>query len=270
MSNRLSEAFERCRREHRAALIGYLTAGDPDAQTSFQILDAACGAGLDVLELGIPFSDPTADGPVIQRASKRAIQSGMTLTAGLEMVQRLRKKHRLPIIIFSYYNPILSMGTQRFVQNALQAQADGVLAVDLPHESAAEITAFVPAADAFSFIRLISPTTDAQRRRDILSKADGFVYVVSRHGVTGSGTIDWTQLARELEPMRKETSAPLAVGFGISTPSDVREAAKIADGVIVGSAFQKIVEESATADSGAAAERVAAAVQDFCKELKRG
>jgi tryptophan synthase alpha chain len=263
--NRLSETFQRLRRENRAALIGYLTAGDPDRETSFNIIDTACGAGLDILELGIPFSDPTADGPVIQRASKRAIQNGMTLTDGLEMVQRLRRKYPLPVIIFSYYNPVLAMGAEVFVQKSLAAGADGVLAVDLPHENAGEITQFVPPDKVFSFIRLVAPTTDTQRRKDILSKADGFVYIVSRHGVTGTGKIDWSVLSQELEVMRKETQTPLAVGFGISTEDDVRDAAKIADGVIIGSAFQKIIEESPST----AAEKVAEKIQSFHKSLNR-
>ncbi|MDR0521913.1 MAG: tryptophan synthase subunit alpha [Planctomycetaceae bacterium] len=264
MSN-LSETFQRVRSGQRAALIGYLTAGDPDAETSYRILDAACSAGLDILELGIPFSDPTADGPVIQRASKRAIASGMTLAKGLEMVQRLRQKHSLPVIIFSYYNPILSMGAETFVRRALAAGADGVLAVDLPSENAAEIMSCVPQSSAFSFIRLIAPTTDSQRRKIILSKADGFVYIVSRHGVTGGGSIDWPVLAKDLEAMRQDTSAPLAVGFGVSTEDDVQRASSIADGVIIGSAFQKLVE----ADPAAAAENVAALIQTFRQRLKK-
>ncbi|MDR0870915.1 MAG: tryptophan synthase subunit alpha [Planctomycetaceae bacterium] len=261
----LSDTFQRIRGEHSAALIGYLTAGDPDAETSYRIIDAACCAGLDVLELGIPFSDPTADGPVIQRASKRAIENGMTLTKGLEIVQRLRQKHSLPVIIFSYYNPILSMGTDVFIQKALAAGADGVLAVDLPSENADEITAFVPNGSAFHFIRLVAPTTDVQRRKIILSKADGFVYVVSRHGVTGSGSIDWSALAKDLKAMRQETATPLAVGFGVSTANDVQNVAEIADGVIIGSAFQKLVEENPQS----AAENVAALIRDFRQHLKR-
>jgi tryptophan synthase alpha chain len=244
--NRLTQTFERTRREKRAALIGYMTAGDPDIPRSAKILDAACGAGLDVLELGIPFSDPTADGPVIQRASGRAIRSGMTLEQGIEMVRTLRRKHDLPILLFSYFNPIFAMGTERFVRDAMDAGADGVLCVDLPSESSEEIMRHVSRPDAFHFIRLVAPTTSLRRRNEILRRSSGFVYVVSRRGVTGSGSgnlIDWNALGQEIAEMRRETTVPLCIGFGISTPEEVRSAGTIADGVIIGSAFQQIIEE---------------------------
>jgi tryptophan synthase alpha chain len=244
---RLTETFEKTRRENRAALIGYITAGDPDLERSFEIIDAACGAGLDVLELGIPFSDPTADGPVIQRASSRAIRAGMTLEKGINLVKRLRQKHQLPIILFSYFNPIFAFGTEQFVHAAWNAGADGMLVVDLPSECADEITQYVQKPNELHFIRLISPTTDLVRRNEILRQSDGFVYVVSRRGVTGGGSnnkIDWNALAAEISEMRQETSVPLCIGFGISTPEDVHAAGKIADGVIIGSAFQRRVEEN--------------------------
>ena len=247
--NRLSETFQRAKKENRAALVGYITAGDPDMERSFEVIDAACKAGLDVLELGIPFSDPTADGPVIQRAANRAIQAGMTLEKGVKLVQRLRERHDLPIIIFTYYNPILAMESQRFVSKAIDAGADGVLAVDLPSENADEIMQYVDSDRAFSLIRLVAPTTDPVRRQHILSEAEGFVYVVSRRGVTGSGKIDWNALADKMDILRKETTAPLCVGFGISTPEDVKSAAKIADGVIVGSAIQRTIEEQSSESS---------------------
>ncbi|MDR1384730.1 MAG: tryptophan synthase subunit alpha [Planctomycetaceae bacterium] len=244
---RLTETFEKTRREKRAALIGYITAGDPDLERSFEIIDAACDAGLDVLELGVPFSDPTADGPVIQRASSRAIKAGMTLEKGIEFVKRLRQKYELPIILFSYFNPIFAMGTERFVHAASIAGADGMLVVDLPSENANEIMRHVQKPNELHFIRLISPTTDLVRRNEILCQSDGFVYVVSRRGVTGGGSgnkIDWNALKQEVSEMRRETSVPLCIGFGISSPEDVRAAGSIADGVIIGSAFQRRVEEN--------------------------
>lgn len=248
--NRLSKTFRFVKEENRAVLIGYITAGDPDLDRSFEILDTACGAGLDVLELGIPFSDPSADGPVIQRAANRAIHAGMTLEKGIGLVRRLRKRHDLPIIIFTYYNPILAMGTDRFVQEAIEAGVDGALVVDLPSENADEILRHVDSSGIFSLIRLIAPTTDLARRRKILSEAEGFVYVVSRRGVTGSGKIDWTTLSGEVKSLRRETLMPLCIGFGISTPGDVRSATGIADGVIVGSAIQRIIEEQTSESSG--------------------
>ncbi|MDR1493102.1 MAG: tryptophan synthase subunit alpha [Planctomycetaceae bacterium] len=244
---RLTKTFERTRQEKRAALIGYITAGDPDLERSFEIIDAACGAGLDVLELGVPFSDPTADGPVIQRASNRAIRAGMTLEKGLELVKRLRQKQKLPIILFSYYNPIFAMGTERFVRAASNAGADGMLVVDLPSENADEIMRYVQKPKELHFIRLVAPTTALVRRNEILRQADGFVYIVSRRGVTGGGSnnkIDWNSLGREISEMRQETSAPLCIGFGISSLEDVCAAGNIADGVIIGSAFQRRVEEN--------------------------
>jgi tryptophan synthase alpha chain len=241
--NRLSKTFERTRQENRAALIGYITAGDPDIEQSYAILDAACSAGLDILELGIPFSDPTADGPVIQRAAGRALKSGMTLETGIDLVRRLRKKHDLPIILFSYYNPIHAMGAEKFVAESVAAGADGVLAVDLPSEMSDEIVRYVKPTDSFAFIRLIAPTTDPQRRRSMLQQAEGFVYVVSRRGVTGVGGIDWNALSDEMKELRSETTVPLCIGFGISTAEDVQHVAKIADGAIIGSAFQRMIEE---------------------------
>ena len=259
--NRLSETFQRVKKENRAALIGYITAGDPDLERSFDILDTACEAGLDVLELGIPFSDPTADGPVIQRAANRAIRNGMTLEKGVKLVQRLRERHDLPIIIFTYYNPILAMGTERFVSKAMDAGADGVLAVDLPSENADEILRYVDSDKTFSLIRLVAPTTDSARRQQILSEAEGFVYVVSRRGVTGSGKIDWNALTNKMDILRKEVTAPLCIGFGISTPEDVKSAAKIADGVIVGSAIQRTIEEQSNESSNA--------VEELIKSLRK-
>jgi len=234
--------------------VGFFSVGDPDFERSLDIISAACDAGLDVLELGIPFSDPTADGPVIQRASQRAIQSGMTLEGGLEFVRRLREKHDLPIIVFSYYNPVIAMGAERFVREATSSGADGCLVVDLPSENADEVMQFVDQIPGnapggkreFHFIRLIAPTTDPVRRSEILRAADGFVYCVSRRGVTGfntsDNTIDWDELAQEMVFMRAETTVPLCVGFGISTAADVRAIAKIADGAIIGSAFQQVIE----------------------------
>ena len=259
--SRITKTFERLKRENRTALVGFISVGDPDFERSLEIISGACDAGLDVLELGIPFSDPTADGPVIQRASQRAIQSGMTLEKGLLFVRRLRERiagriahfHDLPIVIFSYYNPIIAMGAERFVREAMDVGADGCLVVDLPSENAGEVLQFVDKYSggereerAFHFIRLIAPTTDPVRRSEILLAADGFVYCVSRRGVTGSNsagnTIDWDELAQEMTALRDETTVPLCVGFGISTADDVRAIAKIADGAIIGSAFQQVIE----------------------------
>lgn len=242
---RLRETFERVKKESRAALIGYITAGDPDPERSLEILDAACDAGLDVLEFGIPFSDPSADGPVIRRACNRAIHSGMTLEKGFELIRRIRERHDLPIIILSYFSPVLTMGTGKFVRKALEAGADGALVVDLPNEYVDEILRHVDSKNTFSLIRLLAPAIDPSCRRQTLREAKGFVYVVSRQGVTGTGRIDWNVLSDKMNILRTETILPLCIGFGISTPEDVHSAAGIADGAIVGSAIQKIIEEQA-------------------------
>ncbi|MDR2643818.1 MAG: tryptophan synthase subunit alpha [Planctomycetaceae bacterium] len=244
----LQKTFERTRHEKRAAVIGYITVGDPDISRSFEIIDTACASGLDILELGIPFSDPTADGVVIQQASGRAIKAGMTLAKGIEFVCELRKRHELPIILFSYFNPIFVFGVEKFMDTAMSAGVDGVLVVDLPSENADEIMQHADnkknTRGQFHFIRLIAPTTDMQRRRKILQDADGFVYVISRHGVTGgnSNKIEWDKLGNEINSMRHETNIPICVGFGISTSQDVKATGKIADGVIIGSAIQKLIE----------------------------
>jgi len=249
--SRITTTFERLKRDHRIALIGFLAAGDPDFERSFDIVSAACDAGLNVLELGIPFSDPTADGPVIQRASQRAIQAGMTLEKGLHFVKLLRETHDLPIILFSYSRPIVAFGAERFVAEAIHAGADGALIVDLPDENAGEILQFagsIGSGRVFHLIRLIAPTTDMARRSEILREADGFIYCVSRRGVTGANTaghtIDWDELTRTMAALRAETAVPLCIGFGISSADDVRAVAKIADGAIIGSAFQQVIEEN--------------------------
>ena len=258
--NRIDEMFRCAKNDNRACLIGYITAGDPDLERSFEIIDAACEAGLDALELGIPFFDPIADGPVIQRAVSRAIQAGTTLEDGIALVNRLRKRFDLPIIVFSYNTPILAMGTERFVNDSIEAGADGALIVDMPNENVDDVLRHVNSSKPFSLIRLITPTTDPEMRREIVSKATGFVYVVSRRGVTGAGKIDWGPLSAKMSILRKETTTPLCIGFGITTPNDVRIASKIADGVIVGSAIQRIIEEHPNT--------AAKIVSDYIKKLR--
>ncbi|MGL4943992.1 MAG: tryptophan synthase subunit alpha [Thermoguttaceae bacterium] len=240
-TDRLAQVFDNAQCENRAALIGYITAGDPDAERSFEIIDAACRAGLDVLELGVPCSDPTSDGPVIQRAMARALRSGMTLAHSLTLARRLRERHDLPIILLSYYSPIVDFGVERFVTEAMAAGVDGTLVVDIPHQ--------LTRPKSFAFIHLITPNTDAARRKEIVQQATGFVYVISRPGVTGnSSVIDWNALEQRIDILREEmrqakTSVPLCVGFGISRADDAQRIARIADGVVIGSAIQSLIED---------------------------
>jgi tryptophan synthase alpha chain len=189
----------------------------------------------------------------------------MTLQKGIDIVRRLRQRHELPIILFSYYNPILALGAEKFVTESIAAGADGALIVDLPTESAEEILQHVKPSDSFVFIRLIAPTTDPTRRREMLRQAEGFVYVVSRRGVTGVGGIDWHALEDEMQELRKETTVPLCIGFGISTAEDVHNISKIADGAVIGSAFQRIIEERPQIAAEAVAEYITALRQG--KEL---
>jgi tryptophan synthase alpha chain len=231
------------------------------------VLDAACRSGLDLLELGVPFSDPTADGPVIQRASQRALKSGMTLAGALEMIGELRKRHDLPIILFSYYNPVLAYGPERLLREADRAGIDGILLVDLPSEDAEEFIRCIPEDQSFSLIRLIAPTTSPQRIASIAESGSGFLYVISKKGVTGAGGLDTSKLAAYLESIRKATDLPLCVGFGVSTPKDAREVARVADGVVVGSAFVRIIEEHAgEADLPDRVGRFIAEMKQSCKK----
>ncbi|MCU0591919.1 MAG: tryptophan synthase subunit alpha [Desulfobacterales bacterium] len=239
--NRIDATFERLAGRNEKALVGFVTAGDPDLGQSLRIIAAMCAAGLDLLELGVPFSDPTADGPVIQRSSGRALAAGIGLNQVLEMVAALRRKTPIPMVVFSYYNPILAYGAAAFHRDALGAGADGVLVVDLPPEESAELTDLWPDND-LCLIRLTSPTTPPERMRRIAASASGFIYHVSQLGVTGSEGLQPEEIAGQLHELRKATRLPVCVGFGISSPAQVAAVARIADGVVIGSAFERLIE----------------------------
>jgi len=258
--NRIEKTFIQLREKGEKALVGYITAGDPSIEKSFEIAQTLCTSGVDLLELGMPFSDPTADGPVIQRASMRALKAGMTLEKAFEFVEKLRGKGvETPVILFSYYNPLLRYGGDRFYKKALESGVDGVLIVDLPPEESREFTeqwnGWTP--EVFSFIRLIAPTTPPKRMQEILKDASGFVYLISKTGVTGSEEIlpssshagragdmlDYAEIERMVQQIKTLTNVPVCVGFGISTPAQAARIARIADGVVIGSAFEKAIEE---------------------------
>jgi len=241
--NRLQKKFAELGEKGEKALVGFVTAGDPDLERSLAVTTAMCHAGLDVLELGVPFSDPTADGPVIQRASARALASGTRLADVIAMAGRIRTQSPVPIIIFSYYNPILQYGLQAFHEDTVRAGADGVLVVDLPPEESDEMTSLWSGED-FHLVRLIAPTTAADRMTDIAASATGFLYLVSMTGVTGSDGLDVSAIGRQATALRAVTTLPVCVGFGISTPDDVTAVAGIADGVVIGSAFERVIEEN--------------------------
>lgn len=263
--NRITTTFQRLAQQHRRALVGYLTAGDPDFNTSLAILQEAVKSGLDVLELGVPFSDPTADGPVIQMASARAIKSGMTVARVLDLARRVRAAHAdVPIVLFSYYNPLLHFGLERLAREATAAGVDGLLIVDLPPEEADELRPALTGHD-LPLIRLAAPTTSPERMATIAKDAGGFIYLITRTGVTGAGTLDAERIRQLAAHLKALTPLPVCLGFGISTAADVRQLAGLADGVVVGSALVKIVAENGT--NGRAAALVAEKVRELCAAL---
>ncbi|MBW1866884.1 MAG: tryptophan synthase subunit alpha [Deltaproteobacteria bacterium] len=241
--NRIEETFKRLKQNKEAGLVGFVTAGDPDIATSERIITGMCKSGLDILELGIPFSDPTADGPVIQRSSARALAQGVNIGKVLEMTAVIRKQTPVPIILFSYYNPIHAYGVEKFYHDAVTAGADGVLLVDLPPEESDEMTSQNKGYD-LDLIRLVAPTTPAERMKYIAESAKGFLYLVSKTGVTGSDGLDTGDISENMRRLRLCTRLPICVGFGISTAEDVAAVAALADGVVIGSAFERLIEEN--------------------------
>lgn len=241
--NRIDATFEQLAGRKEKALVGFVTAGDPDTGQSLKLISAMCSAGLDLLELGVPFSDPTADGPVIQRSSGRALAAGIGLGQVLGMIEALRRRTQVPIIVFSYYNPILAYGATAFHRDALNAGADGVLLVDLPPEESDELTGGWP-DERLCLIRLTTPTTSPERMQRIAASASGFIYHVSKLGVTGSQGLPLAEIGRKVRELRSITRLPVCVGFGISTPQEVSAVAALCDGVVIGSAFEQLIEEN--------------------------
>jgi tryptophan synthase alpha chain len=239
---RIEERFTALKEEGRKAFVAYLTAGDPDLETTAELIPALEAAGVDIVEIGVPFSDPTADGPVIQAASQRAIKRGATLAKILPIIADLRRFSGIPIVLFGYYNPILSYGPQKFAADAAASGVDGLLVVDLPPEEADELRQYSDPA-GLDFITLIAPTTDPARARKILRGATGFVYYISVTGVTGTAVPRPGDVRRDVERLRKMTALPIAVGFGISTPAQAAAIAPLADGVVVGSALVRLIGE---------------------------
>jgi tryptophan synthase alpha chain len=242
----IAEVFARCRAERRPAFIPFIVAGDPDLETTGRLLFALARGGADIIEVGVPFSDPIADGPVNQRAATRALSHGTSLSDVLRLVAKHRDALGVPIVLFTYFNPIHARGVETFADQAAASGVDGVLCVDLPTDEAESYAATVHGA-GLDTIFLLAPTSTPERmkRADQLSR--GFVYYVSRAGVTGEREAVRSDLAKELKRVRKKVRLPLAVGFGISTRDQVREVAKVADGVVVGSALVRLIEEHAGA-----------------------
>jgi len=247
---RIGERFEKRRSEGRPAFVAFLTAGDPSLDRTISAALELDAAGADVLELGVPFSDPLADGPVIQRSSERALARGVTLKDVLDVVTRIREKSALPLLLFSYFNPLLQFGLDRLVREAKGRGVDGVLVTDLPPEEAAEWIGLARGCD-LDTVFLAAPTSPPERLQRVAEASRGFVYAISRTGVTGERHSLSDEARPLVEQLRGLARLPVALGFGISTPEQVREAGKVADGVVVGSALVRFLEEDPEGDLGA-------------------
>lgn len=241
--NRIEERFKRLRGEGKKAFIPFITAGDPDLDTTYKLAVEFTRLGADVLELGIPFSDPLADGPTIQAAAQRALDNKTKVKDVLQLVRRLREKTDIPIVLLTYYNLIFRFGPQRFAAQAKQSGADGLIVPDLPPEEAGELRNAARESD-LAIIFLAAPTSDIQRIKKIAALSRGFIYYVSLTGTTGARQSLPEELADKLRRIKEITTKPVCVGFGVSSPAQAQQIAKIADGVIVGSAIIKIIEQN--------------------------
>ncbi len=242
--SRISNTFSACKEQGRGALIAYTMAYDPDPAASQAFLNALPEAGADIIELGVPFSDPMADGPVIQAAANRALEAGASVKNTLAMATAFRKTHpSTPIILMGYYNPFYHYGLDAFVKDALTAGVDGVIIVDLPPEEEKEFTDIADPA-GLALIRLVAPTTTPERAKQTLKNASGFVYYISIAGITGTSSAKKSALDSPITALRSATDLPIAVGFGIKTPEQAAEAASLADGVVVGSALIEKLNQS--------------------------
>ena len=241
MPNRIDSTFTRLRENHQKAFVAYVAAGDPNFESSLEIIKSLADAGADIIELGLPFSDPLADGIVNQMAAERALKAGMTTARSLELIRRFRESHETPIVLFTYLNPVFTYGFEAFHHDAAAAGADGILLLDLPPDEAA-LNKDLAVGAGLKHIRLIAPTTPPDRVKILAESSEGFIYMLSRTGVTGSHGAPSANIAAQVDAIRSHTQTPICVGFGITTPEQAADVAKAADGVIVGSAIVKQVE----------------------------
>jgi tryptophan synthase alpha chain len=261
--SRIAQTFAALRQRGEKALITFVTAGDPDLATSEQVVHALVAAGVDLIELGFPFSDPMADGPTIQAASERALAAGTNLRGVLDLVARVRRQSNVPLVLMGYFNPVFRYGAAAFARDAAAAGVDGLLLVDLPPEEASELHPHLKAA-GIDLITLLAPTTPAERMGRLAAAAEGFLYYVSMTGVTGTQKVDAAAIAADVAAVRGYSQVPVAVGFGVSTPEDVRAVAAFADAVVVGSALVKVIE------SYGRLPKLIEEVQRFARDLKSG
>ena len=268
MTTRIEDRFRALKEEGRPAFVTFVMAGDPDHETALEIARALPAAGADIIELGMPFSDPMADGPAIQKAGLRALQAGASLKKTLSLVRAFREGDQTtPIVLMGYFNPIYIYGVETFVADALEAGVDGLIVVDLPPEMDDELC--LPALDkGLNFIRLATPTTDDKRLPAVLKNTSGFVYYVSITGITGSAAPDADKVAAAVGRIKKHTDLPVCVGFGVTSADQAREIGKGADGVVVGSAIVKAIEQSL--ENGRATDRTVSDVRDLVGEIAGG
>ncbi len=269
MTDRLAARFALCAREDRAALVTFVTAGDPDLDRMPAVLAALVAGGADVIELGMPFTDPMADGPAIQAGNIRSLSSGTTLAAVLAAVAAFRATDAAtPLILMGYFNPILAYGVERFAADAAASGLDGTIVVDLPPEEDGELTPHL-AAHGLHAVRLATPTTDAARLPAVVGGASGFVYYVAVAGITGAGSGDTADIAAAVARIKAATPLPVAVGFGIRTPAQAAEIAVHADAVVVGSAIVSLIGAAAAARANDLPEQVEAFVRGLAVAVRR-
>ena len=269
MTSRIDAAFANAHAENRGILGVFVSAGDPDRETSSAILDSLVEAKVDIIELGMPFSDPMADGPAIQAASLRALKAGMTLAGTLEMARNFRTRHPdTPLVLMGYYNPIYIYGVEAFLADAVAAGVDGLIIVDLPPEEDDELC--LPAREAgLDFIRLVTPTSDAARLPVVLGTASGFVYYVAITGITGTQSAARDSISAAYSRISAATDLPIVTGFGIRTPKQAGEAASLSNGAIVGSAVVDIISDNLAKD-GRGTPEIVSKIAAFVGELAKG
>lgn len=259
--NRIDLTFQKCRDEARAALVPFLTAGDPDMNTTQELLRGLVANGADLIEIGVPFSDPTADGPTLQRSYEIGLRNGASLQRVLELVTEFRRESEVPVILYGYFNPIFHYGCERFAADAKAAGVDGLLVVDLPPEEGEQLLRWTRAV-GLHFVFLLAPTTGIDRAQRILKRASGFVYYVSVTGVTGVRPIPLDTVREAVQRLRGFTRVPIGIGFGIATAEQASAVAKFADAVIVGSAVMRLV------DANRGQPQLVAEVSEFVRQLK--